>query len=485
MKKSKLFKSGITVRWLLTTILVIALILSLFAALITFAVRGYYYNAAEQKLQSLGQSATLADFFSSYIGASNEDFAERAKEYIESFSEINTAEVWVYNREGDVIVTSTGFDARPDENTDYFIASENDSGRGMWTGNLASGEKIMALTVMLPKSMGESNGAVRYIISLEDIDNQISTIALYIGLACFAALLLVIVSGLFFVRSIVVPVKKINVAARKIAEGNYKDKLRVTNHYDELSELSESINYMTDEIEKTDRLKNDFISTVSHELRTPLTAIKGWTETLIDINPDNDPTTSEGLKIILKESERLYSMVEDLLDFSRMQNGTMSFRFSKIDILAELDEAVFVLRDRAEREGLKIFYSAPDYPAPMNADPDRIKQVFVNILDNAIKYTPSGGSINVVAALTSKSLKVSISDTGCGIEAKDLPNVKKKFYKANKSVKGSGIGLAVCDEIVSRHNGTLDIQSKPGEGTTVTIELPTSSVNLSGGKEKQ
>lgn len=478
-----MFKSGITVRWLITTILVIAVILAGFAAMITFSIRDYYYDTVEKKLQAMGQSSTLADYFSEYVGSTNDVFAERAKEYVENFSEINTAEVWIYNKNGDVVVTSTGFPSDEDKGDDFDIAFASPSGRGMSKEELSTGERVMALTVLLPKSGEEMNGAVRYISSLQDVDGQIRKVAVLAVSGCLFAFALVVISGLFFIRSIVVPVKKINSVTRKIAEGNYDEKVSVTNKSDEIAELSESINYMTDEIARTDRMKNDFISTVSHELRTPLTAIKGWTETLIDMNESEDPTLREGLRVILNESERLYSLVEDLLDFSRMESGRMTLRLKKIDILAELDEAVYVLRDRAAREGIDIFYSTPDYPAPMNGDPDRIKQVFVNVIENAIKYTPSGGKISIVAVLTTKELKITVADTGCGISEEDLPHIKKKFYKANVSVKGSGIGLAVCDEIIARHKGTIDIKSTLGEGTQVIITLPTHSVNLIEGKE--
>ena len=478
-----MFRSGITVRWLLTTILVIAVILAGFCVMITYAMRGYYYDTVESKLQAMGQSGALAEYFSEYIGSSNDVFSERAKEYVENFSDINTAEVWIYNKNGEVVMTSTGFPCDSERGDDYDAALESPSGRGLHTASLSSGERVMALTVLLPKSGDEINGAVRYMISLQDIDKQVTRVAVLSATGCLFALALVVISGLFFVRSIVTPVKKLNSAARRIAEGNYSDKVKVSNRSDEIAELSESINYMTDEIARTDRMKNDFISTVSHELRTPLTAIKGWTETLIDVNESDDPTLDQGLKVILNESERLYSLVEDLLDFSRMETGRMSLRLQKIDILAELDEAVYVLRDRAVREGIDIFYSTPDYPAPMNGDPDRIKQVFVNIIDNAIKYTPAGGKISIVAALNQNSLKISIADTGCGISEEDLPHIKKKFYKANVSVKGSGIGLAVCDEIVAMHKGTLDIMSTLGEGTQVVITLPTAAVNLIDGKD--
>lgn len=479
-----MLKSGITVRWLLTTILVIVLILTAISATIVLVLKDYYYETAENKLQSLGQSSVVADYFSSYLGSNDDSFSARAKEYVDNFQELNVAELWVINKDGDIIVTSTGFVSDDEEYPDYIDALDSVSGRAVWQGTMSSGEKVMALSVLLPRTNGISNGAVRYIISLEAIDLQIAKITIIVGVISLFALLLVVLSGLFFIRSIVVPVKKLNTAARSIAAGNYSQKIDFERRYDdELAELAESINYMTAEIDKTDKIRNDFISTVSHELRTPLTAIKGWTETLLCIDEFGDETLSSGLRVIQNETERLYALVEDLLDFSRMESGRMVLHLKKIDVIAELDDAVFVLRDRATREGKEIFYSSPEYAAPINADADRIKQVFVNVIDNAIKYTPAGGRISIVAMIGSQEINIRVADTGCGVSPDDLPHIKEKFYKANLSAKGSGIGLAVCDEIINLHNGQLDITSTLGEGTEVSITLPTLPVNLSERKE--
>lgn len=479
-----MLKSGITVRWLLTTILVIALILTCISGSIVLILRNYYYDTVENKLQSLGQSGVIADYFSSYLSSSSDAFSSRAQEYVDNFQDINVAELWVINKYGNVIVTSTGFISENEVYPDYFEALDSVSGRAFWQGTMSSGEKVMALSVLLPKTNGFSNGAVRYIISLEPVELQILKVTIVVSAVSLFALMLVVLSGLFFIRSIVVPVKNLNAATRSIAKGNYSEKIVLSNKYDdELAELAESINYMTDEIDKTDKLKNEFISTVSHELRTPLTAIKGWTETLLCISESEDETINNGLKVIQNETERLYTLVEDLLDFSRMESGRMTLHLQKIDIIAELDDAVYVLKDRATREGREIFYSSPDFPAPVNADPDRIKQVFVNIIDNAIKYTPAGGRISIVAMIYSDEVKIRVADTGCGISPEDLPRIKEKFYKANLSAKGSGIGLAVCDEIVALHKGTLEISSVLGEGTEVNITLPTLPVNLSERKD--
>lgn len=150
----------------------------------------------------------------------------------------------------------------------------------------------------------------------------------------------------------------------------------------------------------------------------------------------------------------------------------MTMRMSSMDVLAELDEAVFVFKDRSMREGKELLYNVSEVPAPMTGDPNRIKQVFVNILDNSFKYTEAGGTISVTAKAENGFVTITIADTGCGIPTADIPYVTEKFYKANASVRGSGIGLAVVNEIVKRHNGTLSLNSIEGKGTTVTVVFP-------------
>ena len=240
---------------------------------------------------------------------------------------------------------------------------------------------------------------------------------------------------------------------------------------DEIGELSDSINYMSEEIKTSDSMKNDFISSVSHELRTPLTAIKGWAETMSIGEPD-PVTMGKGLNIIINETERLSGMVEELLDFSRLQNGRMVLVMDKMDLLAELDEAVYMLKERAVSEKKRFVYEQPEGVAAVLGDKNRLRQVFINIIDNAIKYTAEGGVIGIRVTCDEDQAHVIISDTGCGIAAEDLPKIKDKFYKANQTVRGSGIGLAVADEIMKLHKGSLDIASEENTGTTVTISIP-------------
>lgn len=462
---------GITRRWIVNTLSVIVLILVIVNVSASVSIKNYYYEMAENTIDSKVQRSAVQSFFKNYTDSDSALFADGAREFVESFGYSYLMDVWVIDNAGDVIVSSAGFSV--DDSTvmpDFETAKTDENGSGTWIGRNSQGEKILAKAFTVTNSDGSVAGAVRLIVSLQDLDRQHIVYTVFITILCLMALALVAVSGLFFVRSIVQPVGQINETAKLIAKGDFNARVESGNSNDEISELCDTVNYMSEEIARSDRVKNDFISTVSHELRTPLTAIKGWAETIRDIG---DPEmTAKGIDVIISESDRLYNIVEDLLDFSKMQSGRMVKRAEPIDVVLELDSAIEVFRDRAKREGITLVYSIPDITAPMSADRNLIKQVFANILDNAFKYTNSGGRVAIFAEKSDGNLIVSIADTGCGISKEDLPHITEKFYKANMSVRGSGIGLAVVDEIIKLHDGKLDISSTQGKGTVVTIFLP-------------
>jgi signal transduction histidine kinase len=467
--------SGITKRWIFNTFSIVVILLAVVVTSLMIAVKNYFYSAVEMTLSSQ-YSDTVAEYFSQYAGSSEDDFETGALNYVENYSKKDKIGVWVINSKGKVVVSSTGFKVSNANIPEYTIAKASKTRIGTFTGKLDTGEKIMAMTFLLPQSGNEDTGAVRYMISLDDIDNEIISVLLVA--VCFSVIViaLVLISGLFFVNSIVVPVRKINETAKEIAKGDLNARIEIQGNSDEIAELAGTINFMANELSYTDKMRNDFISTVSHEMRTPLTAIQGWGETLLSVGDTDPALTKRGIEVIIEESGRLTGVVEDLLDLSKIQSGRLSMKREKIDVLAELDDAVFVFKDRSMREGIDLQYNVPNVPAPMTGDPGRIKQVFVNILDNAFKYNHQGGSISVSASLERTApdssvgrLLISFADTGCGIPQEDLPKVTEKFYKSNITVPGSGIGLAVCSEIVKLHDGTLDIQSEKDKGTTVTV----------------
>ncbi len=465
--------SGITRRWIVNTFGIIVLVLIIYNVFCSYALKQYYYKIAESSIDSRVSVSSMQNFFSAYTGSTDNVFENGARDFVENFAYSNLMEVWVINSKGSAVVSSTGFPVEQTEMPDFDSAKRSDEKEGTWIGRYSTGEKVLAKSFILPSNGNDIGGAVRFIISLRRLDRQHVIYTVLISIACIIALFFVSISGLYFIKSIVNPVKKINESAKRLASGDFNAKIDDYNKDDEIGELCETFNYMSDEIARTDKIKNDFISTVSHELRTPLTAIKGWGETLMSMGTEDKEITEKALGVIVSETDRLYGLVEELLDFSKMQSGRLSLRFEPIDVLAELDEAVFVFMDRAKRDGIELSYSSPDYTAPMSADAGRIKQVFVNVLDNAFKYNKQGGKVSVCAhKTTDNNIVIDIADTGCGISKNDLAHVKEKFYKANVSVRGSGIGLAVVDEIIKMHNGTLEITSTENVGTRVTMRFP-------------
>jgi signal transduction histidine kinase len=278
-------------------------------------------------------------------------------------------------------------------------------------------------------------------------------------------------SGLFFIKSIVRPVRDVSNIARKIAMGDFESRIEITKN-DEIGELCDTINYMAAELSQAENLKNDFISSVSHELRTPLTAIRGWGETAkMSIGTDEE-LVKRGLDVVLSEADRLSGLVEELLDFSRMQTGRLTVVSQPFNISSLLEESVSMYAELSKKQGIELIFTPPAEEIEVMGDMNRIKQVFINIIDNAVKYTESGGQVLINQIKEEACVRIEVSDTGVGIPAQDLDRVKEKFYKANKTVRGSGIGLAVADEIIKQHKGLLFIESTEGVGTKATIVLP-------------
>ena len=465
-----MFAKGVSRRWLVNTIGVVFLILVISITTISVMVQSSTYNGIELALT--GRSDELLNWLSSSatLTSTSSGFTAVVRDYIEKFPDKNNMEIMALDQSGKVFITSTGFEPEQDqEMPDYEQALRSEYGSGKWVGHLNTGEKAMAITRVVRDDSGNLLGSIRYMVSLERADQQTTLIILaLIALGVFIMLLLTF-SGVYFIRSIVVPVRQVSASARKIAQGDFAVRIEKAKD-DEIGQLCDAINDMAGELGAAEQMKNDFISSVSHELRTPLTAIKGWAETLQGgVDPE---TNAKGMNVIIRESERLSGLVEELLDFSRLQNGRLRLIVSRLDILSELDEAVYMFTDRARTEHKELHYEETPSLPPVYGDVDRLRQVFVNILDNALKYTSPGGTITV-SSRADAWVRVTIADTGCGIPAEHLPNVKKKFYKANQLVRGSGIGLAVADEIVAMHGGSLDIASQEGKGTEITISLPT------------
>ncbi len=464
-------RSSIAGRWMFNTLSVVGILLVIANVCIYYFTRMYYYGSAENYLVS--EANATATVLSRLYEDMAVNYSSEVRELIEGFDKKEQMEMMSINRSGEVTLSSSGFS--PDESynmPDYDMAMKADDGVGIFHG-YENGENIIAVTVTIAQPSSNYN-ALRYVTSMKQVDSQLGTIMLAAVMVSAAVILLVISSGMYFVKSICVPLMQISVTAKKLAKGDFSERIAIRNN-DEIGELSRVFNDMADELENSEAIKNDFISSVSHELRTPLTAIKGWSETL-QAGYDED-TYRKGMTVITHETGRLEGMVEELLDFSRIQNGRFTLQMANIDIIAELDDALLIYTDKARKENKTIHYTEPEFLCVVYGDKNRLRQVFINVIDNAIKYSDPGGSVDISVEKGTDTLTITVADTGIGIAATDLPKVKAKFYKADNTRRGSGIGLAVADEIISMHGGTLDIDSVLGKGTTVTITLPLKQMN--------
>lgn len=464
-------RSSIAGRWMFNTLSVVGILLVIANVCIYYFTRQYYYGSAENYVVS--EANATATVLSRLYEDMAVNYSSEVRELIEGFDKKEQMEMMSINKNGEVTLSSSGFS--PDESynmPDYEMAMKSEDGVGIFHG-YENGENIIAVTVTIAQPSSSYN-ALRYVTSMKQIDSQLGTIMLAAVIISAAMILMVISSGMYFVKSICVPLMQISVTAKKLAKGDFSERIAIRNN-DEIGELSRVFNDMADELENSEAIKNDFISSVSHELRTPLTAIKGWSETL-QAGYDED-TYRKGMTVITHETGRLEGMVEELLDFSRIQNGRFSLQMANIDIIAELDDALLIYTDKARKENKTIHYTEPEFLCVVYGDKNRLRQVFINVIDNAIKYSDPGGSVDISVEKGADTLTITVADTGIGIAASDLPKVKAKFYKADNTRRGSGIGLAVADEIISMHGGTLDIDSVLGKGTTVTITLPLKQMN--------
>ncbi len=474
MKKRKQVKkhTSISRRLIMNTLIIVTAVLIALCITVAIAMHNFYYNQAGDYLANIATSYSYAN------AATPEEYEHQAFGLAESFPMKNKVEVQFLNTADQVIVSTSGY--LPVGET---YSSGTDAAGDSWTGKLQTGEKVMAINSEVYGSGGSHIGSVRCITSLEMIDRNLMFINIIVAAISLAVIVLTVVLCNVYAQSIIKPLREVGEVAHRIAGGDFNSRIEV-HELNEIGELCDTINYMAAELQSTEDMKNEFISSVSHELRTPLTAIRGWGETVKGLVYTDHATVEKGIGVILNESQRLSGLVEELLDFSRMQSGRMTFRMEKTDILAELGEAVCMYEELAKRAGVMLAYHEPEAVPYVVGDANRLMQVFINVIDNAIKYNHEGGVVVIDVIAADDMVHVSVNDTGSGIPAADIDKVKQKFYKANKKVNGSGIGLAVADEIIAHHGGKLDITSTEGVGTTVIVSLPIAAESLESAKEE-
>ena len=462
---------GLRRRWLTGSIGPVAAILLLVGVLISVGFASNYYNSARSTLRA--KAAAGADYFNAYVMTGYKEYYRSATLYAATFEDGDRIELQFLNSSGRVEVTTRGLTAGTYPGTSEISrAVESGTVQDFVGRDNVTGERIIAASSLL-KFNGQVVGIMRYVTAIGELDRQVFLTVLVVCGVMAAVICLIFLSSSIFINNVVAPVSAVSEAARRISSGSYG--IQIPNKYtDEMGVLVDNINDMSLKISQSEKMESEFISSVSHELRTPLTAINGWGETLLEDESCDVQQLRHGVQIILKESRRLTNMVEELLDFSKMTDGRFTLQVEDTDLQAELEDAVYTYRELFRQDGISLEYASDKalYEEPITGDPERLKQVFCNVLDNAAKHGGSGKRIIVRLTQTDGAYVITIRDFGPGIPEAELPYVKQKFYKGSSRARGSGIGLAVCDEIVRLHGGVFDIANAAGGGTVVTITLP-------------
>ena len=468
MKKA----GGLRWRWMLNTVGVISALGLVCVLAITIVFAAYYYSSMQSDMSYRASNTT--DFFSQYINQNYQDFYQSCINYATTFEDKNRIELQFIDADGQIVASSySGWTGKSPTTSEIAKAMQTRQIEPYVGKDPDTGEKIIAVSSPIIYSSGEIIGVLRYVSSTRLADAQIAKIAGWSLVALLLVELIVLLSSNYYIRSIMVPVAEITEKAKKIAAGSYGIQIQ-TKYADEIGELADTINDMSVQINQNEKMQRDFISSLSHELRTPLTAITGWSETLL-ADEGLDPDTRRGMKIILREGQRLTEMVLELLDFNRIQDGRMTLNMEQTDIRGEFEDTVYMYSSRLSQEEITLEYLDNDEEIPeITCDPKRMRQVFLNILDNAAKHGGEGKRIDASIHYEHQQVVVRIRDYGPGIPEDEISLVKKKFYKGSSKARGSGIGLAVCDEIVEMHGGTLTLENAQGGGTLVTVRLPAS-----------
>ena len=470
VKPRKIEITGLRKRWLISSLSPILVVLLLVAGTFCAGMANYYYN---MMLDGLKTRATHAsDYFNNYSMNTYASFYQAAATYTEEFAEKDYLELQFIGTSGKIIISSygltSGLSPGTSDITDALQTGEIGSYRGV---DPLTGEHIMSVCAPLLFN-GRPVGVMRYVTAMTAVQREILiTAGVAVGLLVLC-LVMVYVSNMVFINNVVEPVAEVTATAKRIAGGSYGTQME--NHYrDEIGQLIDAINDMSTQISKGQKIKSEFISSVSHELRTPLTAINGWGETLMADTGGDPEQLRRGVGIILKESRRLTSMVEELLDFSKMEDGRFTLSIEQVDLQAEFEDAIYTYRELFKQEAIELNYDGGDEVFdPVTGDPERLKQVFCNVLDNAAKHGGAGKRIDAAIRGTEDGITITVRDYGPGIPEDELPFVKQKFYKGSSKARGSGIGLAVCDEIIHLHGGTFVIGNADGGGCVVIITLP-------------
>lgn len=430
----------------------------------SYMFKRFYYN---QTIENAKDTLDMyVDYDRKFYGfTSNDKIKEAINQHPNLFYNNIDQRLEILDTDGTVLFDSEGYKYTTAPEMEALIKN----GSATWIGrDAASGDRVLTVSTAV-KHKDEPIYYLRLFFGLGQVDEFTSKLSIIIAAISLLVLLVCIFISNFISDSIVNPIKYLTRIAMRMSKGNYKEKSKLELK-NEIGALSNAMNTLSDEIIKHDELKNEFIANISHELRTPLTSLTGWAYTLKDGGLDQE-TTELAHDILISESERLSSLLEELLDFSRLISGKISLNKDYFDLkicVEDITKQVFPKLEK-NKETIELNVSPASYI--YYGDENRIKQVMINLLDNAVKFNKERGLITVNLYQDKDNFFIDVIDQGVGIDDDEIKYIFEKFYAGKKSKSHTGIGLAIVKEIVTLHKGSVEIESKPGEGTKFTVRL--------------
>lgn len=486
-------------RIFLTTVLIILVSCVLTISLLYSQLGGYLVKAQGKTLSRIAEhtselaSRVLADGGDSYMnGAYDSATLWMFQKNIETQSNNNGCTVFIVNTDANIVAFAGDTDFIDDEYINEYRLDKELISKAMDGSNSSAitGDKVPGIDkdiyIVTQPIYGYASedmiwGAVVVCKPLPEIRQARGEVmGLVLTSQCIAILIAFLVSFIL-ARSISRPVSKLTAAAKAVATGDFTNKIEYGSK-DEIGELIAGFNYMTEALKEIDEIRSSFVSNVAHELRTPMTIISGFVEGILD-GTIGEEERDKYLGIVLSESRRLGRLVNDLLQASRLESGTAKLVMRQIDINEMLRKGIISYENAITEKHIQVEAQFKYEHSYALGDEDSIYRVIMNLMDNAVKFTPDGGVIRIRSSEGVRKVEVSIENTGDGISEKDLSKIWERFYKTDRSrsmdKRGVGLGLYLVKTIIGQHNNRIWAESKEGEFTRFTFTLDKFNVKKS------
>lgn len=459
-------------RLIISYTVVVAVSLGAVSMVLPVLVERYYFSAKEKELIQKGSkiAETIAEVYQY-----DKSLSSFNPSWMDMMNRSLGARVFIVDGEGTIIAGMHRMRGRS-MRLDFPDLDKVFEGKTVVDRGYLQGLNQVVITVALPVRYGQDViGALLLNSPVADLKAAVDSVRQLIYHAAVIATLVAGISGYIFSRSISGPLHKMSKVTLEMAKGNFDQRVEVDSR-DEIGQLAENFNHLAASLKELEQMRKDLIANVSHELRTPLTSIRAYTEALLDGVVKDDSTRKSYLELIHSETLRLNRLIQDLMDLSLIESGKNIWNMKSFNINEAILLALERLKPQVEAKKLQVALDLEDNLPEVYGDRDRILQVLLNLVNNAIQFTPQGGRIGISSVKQQRHVKVSVLDTGRGIPEGEIPYIWERFYRVeksrNRSLGGTGLGLAIAKGIVEAHGGNIWVESKMGEGSVFSFILP-------------